>query len=56
MDLFINWDLVLIFSLIGAAGSFLGKAIGNKISGKNLKQVFAVFLLIMGGYIIFMNI
>lgn len=54
-ELFIDWNLVLIFSLIGAAGSFLGKAIGNKISGKNLKQFFAIFLLVMGVYIIYMN-
>ncbi|MGF1668937.1 MAG: sulfite exporter TauE/SafE family protein [Balneolaceae bacterium] len=55
LELSVNWNLVLIFSLIGAAGSFLGKAMGSKISGIKLKKVFAVFLLLMGGFILFMN-
>jgi len=56
LDLSINWELVLIFSLIGAVGSFVGKAIGGKISGEKLKRGFAIFLLVMGVYIIYMNI
>ena len=56
LNLSINWELVLIFSLIGAVGSFVGKAIGGKISGEKLKRGFAIFLLVMGVYIIYMNI
>lgn len=56
LGLSINWELVLIFSLIGAVGSFVGKAIGGKISGEKLKRGFAIFLLVMGVYIIYMNI
>lgn len=52
----INWELVLIFSLVGAVGSLVGRKVGAKISGDKLKRVFGVFLLIMGGYIIYMNI
>lgn len=56
LDLSMNWDLILIFSLIGAAGSFVGKTIGTKISNKGLKQGFALFLVLMGSYIIYMNV
>lgn len=56
LNLSINWELVLIFSLIGAVGSFVGKAIGGKISGEKLKRGFAIFLLFMGVYIIYMNV
>ncbi|OAN63026.1 permease [Balneola sp. EhC07] len=52
----INWELVLIFSLIGAVGSFVGKIVGSKISGEKLKKGFAIFLLFMGVYIIYMNV
>ncbi|MFY0684049.1 MAG: sulfite exporter TauE/SafE family protein [Balneola sp.] len=56
LDLSINWELVFIFTLIGAVGSFAGRSIGTKISGEKLKRGFAVFLLFMGTYIIYMNI
>jgi len=55
LNLSMNWDLVLIFSLIGATGSFVGKTVGSKISNKGLKQGFAVFLVVMGSYMIYMN-
>lgn len=56
LDLSMNWDLILIFSLIGAVGSMVGKTIGSRISNDGLKQGFAVFLVFMGSYIIYMNI
>lgn len=56
MDLAINWELVLVFSLIGAVGSLVGKTVGSKISNEKLKKGFAVFLVLMGSYIIYMNV
>jgi uncharacterized membrane protein YfcA len=56
LDLSINWQLVLVFSLIGAVGSLIGNKVAGKISNERLKKVFAVFLILMGGYIIFMNV
>lgn len=56
LNLSVNINLMLIFGLIGAAGSFVGKTIGSKISGAGLKKGFAVFLVLMGTYIIYMNI
>ncbi|WP_440999735.1 sulfite exporter TauE/SafE family protein [Fodinibius sp. SL11] len=56
LGLSINWQLVLVFSLIGAVGSLIGNKVAGKISNERLKKGFAVFLVLMGGYIIFMNI
>lgn len=55
-DMTINWSLILIFSLIGAVGSYVGKMVGDRISQKGLKKGFAFFLLVMAGYIIYMNV
>ncbi|MDX1617915.1 MAG: sulfite exporter TauE/SafE family protein [Balneolaceae bacterium] len=55
-DLSVNWSLLLIFSGIGILGSFAGKKIGDRISQTNLKQGFAVFLMVMALYIIYMNL
>jgi uncharacterized membrane protein YfcA len=56
LDMSMNWQLILVFSLIGAVGSMVGKTVGAKISNIKLKKGFAGFLVLMGGYIIFMNI
>ncbi len=56
IELSINWQLVLVFSLIGAVGSLVGKSVGSKISNDKLKKGFAVFLILMGSYILYMNI
>lgn len=55
LELSMNWELILVFSLIGAVGSLVGKTIGAKISNAGLKKGFALFLILMGGYILFMN-
>lgn len=55
-ELFVDWPLVLIFSAIGVLGSFVGKKIGDSISQAELKKGFSLFLVVMAGYIIFMNL
>lgn len=55
LGLSLNWDLIIVFSIIGGAGSLIGKTIGAKISNQKLKKGFAVFLVFMGGYILYMN-
>lgn len=56
LDIAINWEIIYIFSLIGAVGSLIGKAIGDKVSNEKLQRIFAIFLIVMGGYILYMNI
>lgn len=55
LELEINWHLVIMFSLIGAVGTLVGKNVGSKLSNERLKKGFAGFLVVMGGYIIYMN-
>lgn len=56
LNLSVDINLMLVFGLIGAAGSFVGKTIGSQISGVGLKKAFAVFLVLMGAYMIYMNV
>lgn len=55
LGLAMNWELILVFSLIGAVGSLVGKTVGSRISNVALKKGFAGFLVLMGGYMIWMN-
>ena len=52
----IHWDLVLIFSLIGIVGSFVGGRIGAYVPQARLKRGFAVFLVLMGVIILGQNV
>jgi len=55
LDLSVDLHLMIVFGLIGAVGSIIGRTIGSKISNKGLRKGFAVFLILMGAYIIYMN-
>lgn len=50
-----HWDLILLFAAIGILGSFLGKVIGERISQQHLRKGFAVFLVVMGVFILWQN-
>ena len=52
----VHWDLVLIFSLIGIVGSFIGGRIGAYVPQARLKRGFAVFLVLMGVIILGQNV
>ncbi len=54
-NLHINWDIMIVFALIGIAGSFVGNKVGTKISHKSLKKGFGFFLVLMGVYIFYRN-
>jgi uncharacterized membrane protein YfcA len=56
LNLSVDIHLMLVFGLIGAVGSIIGRTVGSKISGQGLKKGFAVFLVVMGIYIITKNI
>lgn len=51
-DLHIDWRIIGLFVVIGAGGTFVGKAVGERISQASLRKAFAVFLVIMGVVII----
>ena len=51
-DLSVNWNLLLIFTLIGIVGSFIGGKASQFIPQQKLKRGFGFFLIVMGVYII----
>lgn len=54
--LVVHWRLILIFSAIGIAGSVIGGKMGEYVSQQRLKRGFAVFLVVMGLYILGQNL
>lgn len=54
--LFVDWELVFLFGAIGVVGSFAGNKVGEYVSPAILKRGFAVFLVIMGVFIIWQNL
>lgn len=50
-----NWTLILIFSAIGIAGSFVGGRVGQYVPQAKLKKGFAVFLVVMGVFVLWQN-
>ena len=55
-NLQIDWLFIAILSFVSFAGLFVGKKIGEKISGSKLKKGFGYFVLVMGVYIIFKSV
>lgn len=51
----VDWSLVLIFGGIGIVGTLFGKKAGEYVSQEHLKKGFAVFLVIMGVFILWQN-
>ena len=54
-DLGVNWNLLVVFTLIGIVGSFLGGKASQFIPQQKLKRGFGYFLIVMGVYILYTN-
>lgn len=52
----LHWNLMLIFTLIGVLGSFLGSRLGRNVSNKSLRRGFAGFLVVVGIYVLATNV
>ncbi len=48
----VDWHTVAVFAAIGCAGSIAGNALGGRIPAVALRRAFAVFLLLMAGFIL----
>ncbi len=48
----IAWKTIAIFIALGAIGTSIGGAIGGRLPQRRLRQVFAVFLIVMGAAIL----
>lgn len=48
----VDWAIIGIFAAVGIAGSLVGNFLAGRIYQDTLKRIFAVFLVIMAGYIL----
>jgi uncharacterized membrane protein YfcA len=48
----VDWALIGLFTAVGILGSFAGNALSQRVPQARLKRGFAVFLVIMGGFIL----
>ena len=51
-EMSVDLQTVSIFVAIGVVGSLVGKSINARLNQRVLKQVFAVFLILLGGFVI----
>jgi uncharacterized membrane protein YfcA len=52
----VHWQLVALFMVLGVGGSFFGRYLGSRIPQPILRQGFAGFLLVMGGFILWQDL
>lgn len=50
-DATIDWTAIAVFVAAGIAGSFVGKSLNARINQRTLQRGFAVFLMVMAGFI-----
>lgn len=48
----VEWSLIGLFTVVGIGGSFLGSAFSQRVPQAHLKRGFAVFLVVMGSFIL----
>jgi hypothetical protein len=51
-----DWPVVLTFTLVGAVGSLAGSAIAGRIPQAHLQRVFAIFLVVVGSWMIWRTV
>ncbi|MDX1353739.1 MAG: sulfite exporter TauE/SafE family protein, partial [Thiomicrorhabdus sp.] len=56
LQLSVDWQIIGMFSVIGIVGGWLGHKISSRINQNQLKQGFAIFLVLMGAFILYKNL
>lgn len=51
-NLTVDWTVIVLFIVVGAAGTLAGQAIAGRINQATLRKVFGVFLIVMAVYIL----
>jgi uncharacterized membrane protein YfcA len=51
-EMSVNWETISAFTMIGVMGSFAGGLLNARLNQQVLKQVFAGFLILLGGFVI----
>ena len=52
-DLSVNWSTIGVFVAVGVIGCFIGQRINSKLNQRALKKAFAIFLVLIGAFVIF---
>jgi uncharacterized membrane protein YfcA len=55
-DLSLDWEVIGLVSGLGIVGSFIGSAFATKLPQAKLRRGFAIFLILMGLYILIQSI
>jgi uncharacterized membrane protein YfcA len=56
LNLSVDWEIIGMFSAIGILGGWLGHKLSSRVNQGQLKQVFAVLLVLMGVFILYKNL
>ncbi|BCN92438.1 UPF0721 transmembrane protein [Thiomicrorhabdus immobilis] len=56
LQLSVDWQIIGMFSVIGIVGGWLGHKISSQINQEQLKRGFAIFLVLMGAFILYKNL
>lgn len=48
----LNWHVIMIVTVLGVIGSFVGSRIAGRVDQHKLRRVFGIFLIVMGVYIL----
>lgn len=56
LNLQLDWNIIAIFSAIGIFGGWLGHKISSKVNQEQLKKGFAIFMVLMGLFILYKNL
>ena len=55
-DLSVDFSLVLMFAIVGMVGSLMGNWMARRVPQAGLRKVFAVFLVVMGIFVLYTNL
>ncbi len=56
LGLALDWQVLLTVAGVGIAGSFVGRSLGSRVSQDRLQRFFAVFLVVIGGLILWQTV
>ena len=56
LGLAVDWRLIGIFVLVGTVGSVIGNLLASRTPQARLRQAFAVFLVVMGAFVLYTNL
>ncbi|MGW8368435.1 MAG: sulfite exporter TauE/SafE family protein [Gammaproteobacteria bacterium] len=56
LDLSLDWKVLGLVTACGIVGTFAGNALSGRIPQSTLRRIFAIFLLVMGGWILWQTV